>query len=137
MSSPRQPQFIIYHCILIVSGFLISPLLALTLQQQTLIGSNFGVPTINRTFDYVIVGGGTAGLAVAYRLSQNPNVTVAVVEAGGFYETTNGNISQVPGYDTQWASSSPSPNAFNPLIDWGIVTTPQEVRLPSQLKPDN
>ncbi|KAK4058384.1 hypothetical protein OIO90_000542 [Microbotryomycetes sp. JL221] len=36
-----------------------------------------------RTFDYVIVGGGTAGLAVARRLVENNStVTVAVIEAG-------------------------------------------------------
>lgn len=34
------------------------------------------------TFDYVIVGGGTAGLVVANRLSAISSVTVAVIEAG-------------------------------------------------------
>lgn len=33
-------------------------------------------------FDYVIIGGGTAGLVMAGRLSENPNVTVAVLEVG-------------------------------------------------------
>ncbi|EME42090.1 hypothetical protein DOTSEDRAFT_174916 [Dothistroma septosporum NZE10] len=34
------------------------------------------------TFDYLVVGGGTAGLVVAARLSENPNVKVGVLEAG-------------------------------------------------------
>src|SRR5690606_10736762 len=34
------------------------------------------------TFDYVIAGAGTAGLVIANRLSEQPHVTVAVVEAG-------------------------------------------------------
>ncbi|KAK6076685.1 glucose oxidase [Seiridium cupressi] len=35
-------------------------------------------------FDYVILGGGTAGMVIANRLSENPNNTVLVVEAGTF-----------------------------------------------------
>lgn len=33
-------------------------------------------------YDYVVVGGGTAGLAVAARLTEHPDVTVGVLEAG-------------------------------------------------------
>ncbi|SYW79692.1 uncharacterized protein UHO2_04335 [Ustilago hordei] len=36
----------------------------------------------DKVFDYVIAGGGTAGLALAGRLSEDPDVTVAVIEAG-------------------------------------------------------
>ena len=34
------------------------------------------------THDIVIVGGGTAGLAIAARLSEDPNIHVAVIECG-------------------------------------------------------
>jgi choline dehydrogenase len=37
----------------------------------------------NYAFDYVIVGGGSAGCVLANRLSRNPNNHVALIEAGG------------------------------------------------------
>ena len=73
-----------------------------------------------------IVGGGTAGLTVAARLAENPEVSVAVVEAGGFYELDNGNRSQIPAFAGQGTSSNLAD--IVPTIDWGIVTAPQEVR---------
>ncbi|KZV75304.1 GMC oxidoreductase [Peniophora sp. CONT] len=36
----------------------------------------------NKTFDYIIVGGGTAGLALAGRLSEDVDISVLVLEAG-------------------------------------------------------
>jgi choline dehydrogenase len=35
-----------------------------------------------KKYDYVIVGGGTAGLTLAARLTEDPNIRVGVIEAG-------------------------------------------------------
>ncbi|RDI84619.1 hypothetical protein Vi05172_g5481 [Venturia inaequalis] len=75
------------------------------------------------TFDYVIVGGGTAGLTLAERLSENPSITVAVVEAGGLYQITNPVLSTTPAGDVLWSGSSPADS--NPLVDWNFITQPQ------------
>ncbi|KAK0933749.1 hypothetical protein LTR29_014682 [Friedmanniomyces endolithicus] len=89
---------------------------------KPLVSSSFGVPGNNATFDYVVVGGGTAGLALSTRLSA-VGLSVAVIEAGGFYETDNSNLSVVPAYATFFTGSDPT--NFQPLVDWGISTTPQ------------
>ena len=36
-----------------------------------------------KAFDYVIISGGTAGLTLAARLSEDPSKSVLVLEAGG------------------------------------------------------
>ena len=75
------------------------------LYATQLIGSHFGVPDTPLTYDYVIVGGGTAGLVMARRLAANASLTVAVVEAGGFYEFDNGNYSEIPGFASQFTGN--------------------------------
>lgn len=49
-------------------------------------GNDFGIHK-NATYDYIVVGGGTAGLAVAYRLAEDGTRSVAVVEAGAVFES--------------------------------------------------
>jgi len=93
------------------------------LVARKLLGSSFGVPG-NATYDYVVVGGGNAGLTVAARLAEDPGISVAVVEAGSFYEIENGNLSQIPAYDTSWTGKDPQD--VN-RVDWGFVTEPQKV----------
>jgi choline dehydrogenase len=95
------------------------------LQARKLLGTSFGIPTLNRTFNYIVVGGGNAGLTVAARLSEDPTKLVAVIEAGSFYELSNGNLSQIPNFDVWWDGKDK--NDVNPLVDWGFTTTPQVV----------
>ena len=67
-------------------------------------------------FDYVIVGGGSAGCALAGRLSEDPGTSVCVLEAGGedhsvFVRAPLGIIVMVP---------------FGLMNSWHYFTTPQK-----------
>ncbi|GJD02361.1 GMC oxidoreductase [Colletotrichum higginsianum] len=64
--------------------------------------------------DYVIVGGGTSGLALANRLSENPAVSVLIIEAGGSV-FDNVNVTNPNGYGL----------AFGTDIDFAFQTTNQ------------
>ena len=97
-------------------------------QLGLVLGSQFGLAGTNATYDYVIVGGGTAGITIATRLAEDPSVTVAVIEAGGFYELDNGNLSVIPGGATFYTGANAT--NYQPLIDWGFSTIPQAVRIP-------
>lgn len=68
-----------------------------------------------KPYDYVIVGGGTAGLTLAARLSENPGVTVVVLEAGEAH--LNDPRVMTPGLAISLYD--------DPEYDWGFKTVPQ------------
>ncbi|KAL4965166.1 GMC family oxidoreductase [Aspergillus stella-maris] len=84
---------------------------------------NLGVPGISWTYDYVVIGGGTSGLAIAARLAEDPGVTVAVIEAGGHYEVEEGIMSIIPGFAAA-ANTGTDPSDDSMLIDWNFDAQP-------------
>lgn len=66
-------------------------------------------------FDFVVVGGGSSGLVVASRLTENPNIRVLVLEAGK-------NQLGDPRINVQALALS---TYFDPNFDWCITTEPQ------------
>jgi choline dehydrogenase-like flavoprotein len=71
--------------------------------------------TAQTSYDYIIIGGGTAGLVLANRLSTNPNLTVAVIEAGASV-LNNPNVTSVTSYGL----------SLNSPIDYADVSAPQK-----------
>ncbi|APA10116.1 hypothetical protein sscle_06g048860 [Sclerotinia sclerotiorum 1980 UF-70] len=74
------------------------------------------------SYDYVIVGGGTGGLVVANRLSENKNITVLVIEAGTFHK--NEDFITIPLITTSnlpFLGTGPR----NTVYDYNTTSTPQ------------
>ncbi|KAK0471533.1 hypothetical protein IW261DRAFT_1571830 [Armillaria novae-zelandiae] len=87
-----------------------------TLPGTGLVGlSNYQNSHSARDFDYIIVGGGTAGNVLANRLTEQQSTSVLVLEAG--QSTADVLVSQVPFFCT---SATPKT-----LVDWNFTTTPQ------------
>ncbi|CAE6464778.1 unnamed protein product, partial [Rhizoctonia solani] len=77
--------------------------------------SRNGADFSSQTFDYIVVGGGTAGLALAARLSENPKVSVGVIEAGPYFE--NDPLIDTPALAGQLQGNS--------KYDWMFRSVPQ------------
>nr|XP_034827876.1 choline dehydrogenase, mitochondrial-like [Maniola hyperantus] len=70
--------------------------------------THFPVPD-KAAYDYIVAGAGTAGSIIAYRLSEDPNVSVLLIEAGG---------------DPHWEAQHPILFAYleRSEMDWNYVS---------------
>ncbi|KID85913.1 choline dehydrogenase [Metarhizium guizhouense ARSEF 977] len=77
----------------------------------------------DQEFDFVVVGGGTAGNAMGYRLAE-AGFKTAIVEAGTFFELSKPGFATIPGLDVLFVGSD-SFEALSPA-DWKFESTPQQ-----------
>ena len=64
-------------------------------------------------YDYVIVGAGSAGCVLANRLSEDPSVSVMLIEAGGRDRSAKVKI------------PAAFPQQFHTKLDWDFATEPE------------
>ena len=83
------------------------------------------LPAEGTTFDFIIVGGGTSGLVVASRLSENPKHSILVLEAG--HNQLENEMINTP---AMWTAILGSPD-----VDWAFLTTPQVIQCPLESIP--
>lgn len=69
----------------------------------------------SQSYDYVIIGGGTAGLVLAARLTEDSSVSVGVIEAGE--NRMDDPLVMTPGFHTKLYE--------DPKYDWMFKTVPQ------------
>ena len=88
-------------------------------QHETAMKNTSSTEDLLEKYDYIIIGGGTAGLAVAARLTEDPKVEVLVLEAGANH-MENPRVT-IPGLSlSTWS---------DPELDYCFKTIPQ-VRWP-------
>lgn len=81
---------------------------------STVLAAPSALHNITKDYDFLVVGGGTSGLVIANRLSEDPTVSVAIIEAGGSV-FDNENVTSISGYG----------KAFGTDIDWAYQSEAQ------------
>ena len=130
---PQQARA--HHCLLLL---ILSPSGALpfssvegrieTAANPDMLGSIDNHPDLtsflSQQYTHLIIGGGTAGLVVAARLSENPDITVGVLEAGSaaFDDpkiNVPGRFGETLGSDCDWQfESTPQPGLNGRSLPW-------------------
>ena len=72
------------------------------------------VTDLSGSYDFVVIGGGTSGLTVANRLSEDSHAQILVLEAGEYH--LNDPRVMIPALCTQAPGSE---------LDWQFLTVPQ------------
>ena len=101
--------------ILRIRGSSLFAVFAILVSKLTTPSVKLTVDHVNSSYDYIIVGAGSAGAVLAARLSEDPGVRVLLLEAGG-EEVGNINIT-VPAFGVNNLESS---------VDWIYHTIPQK-----------
>ncbi|KAK0226303.1 aryl-alcohol-oxidase from pleurotus Eryingii [Armillaria fumosa] len=70
---------------------------------------------VQTEYDFIVIGAGTAGSVLSARLSENPDVKILAVEAGGSNEGIVETMAPFLGVSLS-----------NTLVDWNYTTVPQE-----------
>jgi choline dehydrogenase len=65
---------------------------------------------VRNMYDYIIVGAGSAGCVLAYRLTQNPEISVLLLEAGG-----SDDLPEIH-------EPAAAPTLFHTAVDWDYFT---------------
>ncbi|KAF5328368.1 hypothetical protein D9619_013247 [Psilocybe cf. subviscida] len=99
----RSSSFLLF----ITAAITVSPAFSVTISESSQLKSS--------TYDYIIVGAGNAGLVVANRLTEDPSVSVLVLEAG---------VSDQGMQNVQIPFLGPTLTPNTP-IDWNYTVVPQ------------